>query len=123
MKCEKCFKSILPGSAVILDISLCSRQYQSGCPGPFHRGSITLCPQCVAETTKDLEPLLNSIRALILGLESPVVAAMKGSIKQLQQERDDAQAQLDMYGGDEGITVMLEKLEVLRNKNASTPDE
>lgn len=120
MKCEKCSKSILPGSAVILDISLCSRQYQSGCPGPFHRDSITLCPQCAAETAKDLGPLLNSIRALVLGLELPVVAAMKESIKQLRQERDDAQAQLDMYGGDEGITVTLEELEELRKKSSAS---
>lgn len=121
MKCEKCYKTIPHDSAVIWDISLCSRQYQSGCPGPSRRGSIALCPQCAAETTENLESLQNSIRALTLGQELPEMAAMKERIEQLRQERDDIQTQLDMYGGDEGITIMLKELEVLRKKCSFTP--
>ncbi len=121
MKCEKCSKAVSPDSAVVLDISLCSREYTSGSPGPFRRDSITLCSQCAAVVTKNLEPLRNSIRALFLGQELPEVAAMKERIKQLCQERDDALTQLDMYGGDEGITIMLKELEELRKKCPSTP--
>lgn len=48
---------------------------------------------------------------------------MKERIEQLRRERDDAQAQFDMYGGDEGITAMLEELETLREQRALAPDE
>lgn len=120
MKCEKCSKDIFPAYAVILDVSVSSRQYLSGNPGASRRSSVTLCPQCAAAITSNLA---DSIQALILGRDLPEMAAMKERIEQLRQERDDARAQLDMYGGDEGITTMLEELEVLRKAHPSTPDK
>ena len=123
MKCEKCSKDIFPAYAVILDVSVSSRQYLSGNPGASRRSSVTLCPQCAAAITSNLESLSDSIQALILGRDLPEMAAMKERIDQLRQERDDARAQLDMYGGDEGITTMLEELEVLRKAHPSTPDK
>ena len=122
MKCEKCSKDIFPAYAVILDISLSSRQYLSGNPGASRR-TVTLCPQCAAAITSNLESLSDSIQALILGRDLPEVSAMKERIELLRQERDDARAQLDMYGGDEGITAMLEELEMLRKAHPSTSDK
>lgn len=107
MKCEKCSKDIFPAYAVILDVSLSSRQYLSGNPGASRRSSVTLCPQCAAAITSNLESLSDSIQALILDRDLPEMAAMKERNELLRQERDDARAQLDMYGGDEGITAML----------------
>ncbi len=123
MKCEKCSKNIFPAYAVILDVSVSSRQYLSGNPGASRRSSVTLCPQCAASITSNLESLSGSIQALILGRNLPEMAAMKERIELLRQERDDARAQFDMYGGDEGITAMLEELEVLRKAHPSTPDK
>ena len=123
MKCEKCSKDIFPDYAVILDVSVSSRQYLSGNPGASRRSSVTLCPQCVAAITSNLESLSDSIQALILDRDLPEMAAMKERIEQLRQERDDARAQLDMYGGDEGITAMLEELEAFRKAHQSTPDK
>lgn len=123
MKCERCSKDIEPASAVILDFSLCSRQYQSGEPGPIRRSSAVLCSQCASDIVGSMETLQNSIQALIVGRDLPGVAAMKERIEQLRRERDDAQAQFDMYGGDEGITAMLEELETLREQRALAPDE
>ncbi len=123
MKCEKCSKDIFPAYAVILDVSVSSRQYLSGNPVASRRGSITLCPQCAAAITSDFESLTDSFQALILGRDLPEVSAMKEHIEQLRQERDDARAQFDMYGGDEGITAMLEELEMLRKAHPSTSDK
>ena len=120
MKCEKCSKDIFPAYAVILDVSLSSRQYLSGNPGTARRSSVTLCPQCAATITSNLESLTDSIQALILGSDLPEVSAMKERIEQLRQERDDARAQFDMYGSDEGITAMLEELEMLRKAHPFT---
>jgi len=120
VKCEKCSKDIFPAYAVILDVSLSSRQYLSGNPGTARRSSVTLCPQCAATITSNLESLTDSIQALILGSDLPEVSAMKERIEQLRQERDDARAQFDMYGGDEGITAMLEELEMLRKAHPFT---
>jgi len=58
-----------------------------------------------------------------LDRDLPEMAAMKERNELLRQERDDARAQLDMYGGDEGITAMLEELEALRKAHPSTPDK
>lgn len=123
VKCEKCSKAVSPARAVILDISLCMRQYQSGNSGASRRSSVTLCEQCAAVITSNLESLPDSIQALILGRDLPEMAAMKESIELLRQERDDARAQLDMYGGDEGITDMLEELEMLRKAHPSASDK
>ena len=123
MKCEKCSKDIFPAYAVILDVSLSSRQYLSGNPGTSRRNSVTLCQQCAATITSNLESLTDSIQALILGRDLPEMAAMKERIERLRRERDDAQAQLDMYGGDEGITAMMEELEMLRKAHPSTSDK
>ena len=123
VKCEKCSKAVSPARAVILDISLCMRQYKSGNSGASRRSSITLCPQCAAAITSNLESLSDSIQTLILDRDLPEMAAMKERNELLRQERDDARAQLDMYGGDEGITAMLEELEALRKAHPSTPDK
>ena len=123
MKCEKCSKDIFPAYAVILDVSLSSRQYLSGNPGASRRSSVTLCPQCAAAITSNLESLSDSIQALILDRDLPEMAAMKERNELLRQERDDARAQLDMYGGDEGITAMLAELEASRKAHPTTPDQ
>lgn len=60
MKCEKCSKDIFPAYAVIMDVSLSSRQYLSGNPGTSRRSSVTLCPQCATTITSNLESLTDA---------------------------------------------------------------